>query len=72
MGRISRGEQCSVNGCNTKAEYSVSYEEARVLENNGYKLRVVHGRVYLCRKHYKELKKLKKNESKVLKWRFRA
>ncbi len=69
MGRVSRGEQCSVVGCENKAEHSVSYEEAKILESHGYKLRVQHNRVYLCKEHYKELKKLKKKYEKLEKWR---
>ena len=73
MGRIARGETCSVDGCNEKAEYSISYVEARILEQEkNYKLRQVHGRVYLCKKHYKELKKLKKKEERFERLRFKA
>ncbi len=69
MGRVSRGEQCSVEGCGNLAEHSLSYDEAKILETKGYKLRVHHNRVYLCREHYKELKKLKKKTDKLEKWR---
>jgi len=71
MGRVAKGEQCSVEGCGNNAEYSVSYVEAKVLENQGYKLKQIHGRVYLCKKHYKELKKLRKKEEKAERWRFK-
>lgn len=72
MGRIARGEQCSVGGCGNVAEHSVSYVEAKALELKNYKLKQIHGRVYLCKKHYKELKKLRKKEEQAKKWRFKA
>jgi len=57
MGRVSKGEVCSVEGCEEKAVRSVSrekIEESKV----GFKLKNPDSRrVYLCRKHYKEFKK---------------
>ena len=70
MGRIDKGVACSVEGCTERAVHSVSYEEASVLEGElGYKLKALHGRVYLCSRHYKEYKKLRRRKSKFEKWR---
>ncbi len=65
-------EKCSVEGCGGAGEYRVSYLEARVLEEHGYKLRVYHahpprrpGVVYLCEEHYRLLKKLRREIEKA-------
>ncbi len=71
MGRVDKGVLCSVEGCVEKAVHSVSYAEASILEKEkGYKLRVEHGRVYLCEKHYKEFKKLRRKRERFERWRF--
>jgi len=69
MGRISKGVACSVEGCGERAVHSLSLEETRVLESKGYSLTAIHGRVYLCEKHYKEWKKARKKLDKFEKWR---
>lgn len=70
MGRISKGETCSVEGCDQPAVRSLSPVEASVLEKLGYKLVEKHRRIYLCEKHYKEYKKLRKKEERLEKWRY--
>ncbi|RLE89963.1 MAG: hypothetical protein DRN04_15735 [Thermoprotei archaeon] len=69
---VSKGKKCSVNGCEEHAERSLSYVEAKVLEKEGLKLSPHLGRVYLCGKHYKLYKKIRKKEKRLEKWRFRG
>lgn len=59
--------KCSVEGCGENAVHEISYDRAKVLEEQGLRLQV-HGarpprrpgRVYLCEKHYRLWKKLMK------------
>ncbi|MCX8150110.1 MAG: hypothetical protein N3D85_01175 [Candidatus Bathyarchaeota archaeon] len=69
MGRIDKGEKCSVSGCNKEAERSVPTEKAR-----GATLNVggSEKRAYLCKEHYKEMKKKNKKEKTLEKWRYGA
>lgn len=57
MGRIAKGQVCSVESCDKPAVRSISrekVEESKV----GFKLKNSSSRrVYLCREHYKEFKK---------------
>lgn len=67
MGRISKGERCSVSGCSQPAVKSVPLEKASRagLSVSGSR------RAYLCEQHYKELKKRLKKEKRIEKWRWR-
>ena len=59
MGRVDKGIDCSVVGCGNQAERSMSGTKASMgpdLGLGGSK------RVYLCRDHYKEWKKLTKED----------
>jgi hypothetical protein len=59
MGRIDKGVNCSVGGCENKAERSMSGTKASMdadLGLGGNK------RVFLCREHYKEWKKATKED----------
>ncbi|MCD6488607.1 MAG: hypothetical protein J7K21_05220 [Desulfurococcales archaeon] len=65
-------KKCSIEECNEEGIHEVSYVNAKVLEEKGYKLHVygAHpprrpGVIYLCEKHYKLWKKLFKKESKM-------
>jgi len=65
MGKVSAGVKCSVTGCNEHAVKSVSLNRARSAG-----LEVPEGRrAYLCKVHYKELKKRLKKERVIEKWR---
>ncbi|RLG92394.1 MAG: hypothetical protein DRO36_01600 [Candidatus Hecatellales archaeon] len=66
MGKIASGVKCSVLGCNSEAVKSVSVEKAKAggLNVSGEK------RVYLCKTHYKQLKKNLKKEKLIEKWRY--
>ncbi len=54
MGKVDKGVGCSVQGCSTKAERSVSRDQMAgsnlMLASEGH-------RVYLCTDHYREWKK---------------
>jgi hypothetical protein len=60
MGRVDKGINCGVEGCDQNAERSITQSKARMagdldLDTSGK-------RVYLCRVHYKEWKKATKEE----------
>ena len=65
MGKISSGIKCSVSGCVETAIRSISSEKDK---DGG--LNVPAARVYLCKNHYKELKKKNKKEKEIEKWRW--
>ncbi|HID91312.1 TPA: hypothetical protein EYP44_05065 [Candidatus Bathyarchaeota archaeon] len=53
MGRVAKGAVCSVVGCDKAAVRSVSHEWAEEARMDARST----GRAYLCREHYKELKR---------------
>ena len=65
MGKIEKGVRCNVAGCDQKAARSISAERVAEagLDISGAK------RGYLCRTHYKELKKRLKKDRMIEKWR---
>lgn len=65
MGRVDKGVKCSVEGCSERAERSLSRDKA-----SGLRLSEVGRRVYLCQKHYKELKKQIKKDKDLEKLRW--
>jgi hypothetical protein len=61
MGRIDKGINCSIQGCQQAAERSMSESKVSmaselVVESSSNK------RVYLCKAHYKEWKKATKED----------
>ncbi len=66
MGRIAKGTKCSVVDCCEPAVRSISTEKA---ESAGLKV-VEERRAYLCRGHYKELKRKSRDERRVERWRW--
>jgi len=66
MGRIDKGVGCSVVGCSEKAVRSISAEEASQAKLNTGEAR----RAYLCKKHYRELKKHLRHDKRLQKWRW--
>jgi len=66
LGKVSKGVLCSVKGCNESSSRSLSKNklEGSNLQTTGER------RVYLCREHYKQLKKTTKKDSDVerLRW----
>ena len=68
MGKISKGQKCSVIGCDAPAVRSLPADA--VLKAG---LNVEGGRrAYLCREHYKEYKKRTRKERRLEKWKFMA
>ena len=66
MGKISKGVECSVKGCGEPAVRSLSAQKVGAV----LKINVSRGRAYLCEKHYKEYKKLTKEERRIERWRY--
>ena len=66
MGKVSKGVNCSVSGCNKVAVRSVSTDKAHAAKLNISSVR----RAYICDEHYKELKKRLKKDRAVEKWRW--
>ena len=66
MGRVGKGEKCSVVGCSRVAERSIPLDKAKSagLNVGGEK------RAYLCHEHYKEYKKKSKKDKTLEKWRY--
>ena len=65
MGKISKGIECSVDGCGAKAIRSMPFEKVKKID-----LKINEGRrAYLCREHYREFKKKSKKDSVIDKWR---
>ncbi|MHA1505976.1 MAG: hypothetical protein ACTSR0_02130 [Candidatus Asgardarchaeia archaeon] len=70
MGKVKKGELCSIEGCDEVAVRSVSLslinssKLKNMLKKGNYK------RAYLCKKHYKILKKESKKMREVEKLRF--
>ena len=65
MGKVSKGEKCTF--CDEPAIRSISAVEA----SKYFKLHAEpRGRVYLCKKHYKEYKKMSKEDRELerLRW----
>jgi hypothetical protein len=54
MGKVSKGVTCDVEGCEEKAERSVSYTLASL---SSLKFKSSSRKVYLCKSHYKQFKK---------------
>jgi len=64
MGRVRRGTNCSVNGCEDEAVRSVSVPKAKAAG-----LDVEGRRAYLCREHYKEYKRGSREDRRIERWR---
>ena len=64
MGRIGKGQVCSVNNCDEEAVRSVNPEKAKAAG-----LDVEGKRVYVCNEHYKVFKKGTKKGDQIEKWR---
>ena len=60
MGRVDKGVNCSIQGCDQTAQRSMSGSKASMaLDMN---LDSSSKRIYLCKAHYREWKKASKNE----------
>ena len=68
MGRVAKGVNCSVVGCDKQAIRSLSTEK---VSTAGLKVSE-RRRAYLCKVHYKEYKRKTKKEKMAEKWRYRG
>jgi hypothetical protein len=66
VGRIDKGEKCSVSGCSIEAERSISADKVKAA---GLKIGSSDKRAYLCKEHYKDYKKKSKKDKLLDKWR---
>ena len=66
MGRIDKGEKCSVVGCGKDAERSIPVDKAKAAGLNVASEK----RAYLCHEHYKDYKKKSKKDKTLEKWRY--
>lgn len=66
MGRVDKGQKCSVSGCGKDAVRSLSGEKVRMA---GLKVGS-EKRAYLCKDHYKEYKKKTKKDKQLEKMRY--
>ena len=67
MGRIDKGEKCSVSGCGKEAARSISADKVKAA---GLNVGSSEKRAYLCKDHYKEYKKKTKKDKTLDKWRY--
>ena len=68
MGRVDKGEACSIVGCSAAAIRSISTDKVAHTGLNIGNAR----RAYLCKAHYKEFKKLTRKDRQIDKWRYSA
>ncbi len=64
LGRIDKGEKCSV--CGKEAVRSISADKVKAAGLNAGSDK----RAFLCKEHYKEFKKKTKKEKTLDKWRY--
>ena len=60
MGKINKGVNCSVQGCEEKGERSITSSKAQMASD--LDLDMTSKRAYLCKSHYKEWKRATKEE----------
>ncbi len=65
MGKVGKGIKCSVIGCGNDAIRSVSPDD---VSRAGLRVSMS-GRGYLCKDHYKEMKKKLRKDKQVERWR---
>ena len=67
MGRIEKGQKCTVQGCGREAVRSISADRVRAA---GLSVGGKESRAYICKEHYKEFKKKTKKDKTLEKWRY--
>jgi thymidine kinase len=67
LGRIEKGEKCSVSGCSREAARSLSADKVKAA---GLNVGGSDNRAYICKEHYKEYKKKTKKDKTLDKWRY--
>ena len=66
MGKVSKGVKCSVAGCEEKAVKSVSVQRIP----SSMKVEAAGRRAYLCEVHWKQFKKLTREERRIERMRY--
>jgi N-acetyl-gamma-glutamylphosphate reductase len=66
LGRIEKGEKCTVSGCSREAVRSISADKVKAAGINVSSDK----RAYICKEHYKEYKKKTKKDKTLDKWRY--
>ena len=66
MGRIEKGQKCTVSGCSREAARSISVDKVKAVLNVNSNEK----RAYICKEHYKEYKKKTKKDKTIDKWRY--
>jgi hypothetical protein len=66
LGRIEKGEKCTISGCSREAARSLSADKVKAagLSVSSDK------RAYICKEHYKEYTKKTKKDKTLDKWRY--
>ena len=67
MGRIEKGEKCSVSGCGREAARSISADKVKAA---GFNVSNKEKRSFICKEHYKEYKKKTKKDKALDQWRW--
>jgi len=67
LGRIEKGEKCSVSGCGREAARSLSVDKVKAA---GINVSTAEKRVFICKEHYKDYKKKTKKDKTLDKWRY--
>jgi hypothetical protein len=67
MGKVAKGIKCSSESCESLAVRSVPIDQAR---EAGIKTSSTQRRVYLCEAHYKIVKKARRKEERLERWRW--
>ncbi|MCQ5377783.1 MAG: hypothetical protein NO516_07020 [Candidatus Methanomethylicia archaeon] len=68
MGKVKKGEVCSVQGCANPAIRSLSPQYSGAMKKAGFKLSESK-RLFLCEEHYKAFKKAHTAEERLERWR---
>jgi len=67
MGKVGKGVKCTARGCENMAMRSIPLDQAR--EAN-IEIASTQRRIYLCENHYKILKKARRKEERLERWRW--
>jgi hypothetical protein len=69
---VEKERKCSIKNCENNAIRSLSPIYSKILIKAGFSLNEESNRLYLCKEHYKELKKLKSKEDRLERWRLKG
>jgi hypothetical protein len=67
MGLVSKGSKCNVDGCDNDAARSLNTKK---IEDAGLRLNTAGKKSGLCKEHYKEWKKLTKDDRSLERARY--